>query len=64
MGDLNIVPTQYDIYNEKLHYNKSAGVTQRERDNYFHLLESLQCFNTIRHLHPTKRIYTYYSYFG
>ena len=52
---MNVVENYLGTYNFKSHYNKLAGVTQKEIDNMKLLLKD---FNIIK----TKGEYTYFSY--
>ena len=62
-GDLNIVPIDIDIHEIKGRHNK-AGCTEEERKNYFKMIKCLNLTNALRHIHPKKRVYDYFSYFG
>ena len=60
-GDLNVAHTKMDIHNHKNNYNKSAGYTQREIDNFEKLLD-LNLIDSYRFLNPNGEKYTYWSY--
>lgn len=61
-GDLNVVHSEMDIARAKENYNKSAGYTQREIDNFNKLLKA-GFVDTFRHIHPDEVKYTYWNNF-
>lgn len=60
-GDLNVAHTKIDIHNHKNNYNKSAGYTQHEIDNFQYLLD-LDLIDSFRYLYPNTIQYTYWNY--
>lgn len=60
-GDLNVAHQSIDIARPKANYNKSAGFTQTEIDNFTRLLES-GFVDTFRRLYPETVKYTYWDY--
>jgi bifunctional non-homologous end joining protein LigD len=60
-GDFNVVPTDLDIYNTRS-WLKDALLQPESRDCYQRLL-SQGWLDSIRHLHPEERIYTFWDYF-
>jgi exodeoxyribonuclease-3 len=60
-GDFNVVPTDFDIYDPK-NWRKDALLQPASRDAYARLLKQ-GWVDAIRHLHPEKRIYTFWDYF-
>lgn len=64
MGDLNVAPSEKDIFNAKLHTH-SAGFTLDERQAFKHLLDEASMVDTFRMLHPDDvSTFTYWSYFA
>jgi exodeoxyribonuclease-3 len=57
-GDLNVVPTKADIYNEWL-WRLDAVVQPETRAAFGRLLEQ-GWIDATRHLHPAERIYTFW----
>jgi len=57
-GDLNVVPTKADIYNEWL-WREDAVVQPQTRAAFRRLLEQ-GWIDATRHLHPLERIYTFW----
>jgi exodeoxyribonuclease-3 len=57
-GDLNVVPTKADIYNEWL-WREDAVVQPETRAAFRRLLEQ-GWIDATRHLHPDERIYTFW----
>ena len=57
-GDLNVVPTKADIYNE-WPWREDAVVQPETRAAFSRLLEQ-GWTDATRHLHPTERIYTFW----
>ena len=57
-GDLNVVPTKADIYNEWL-WREDAVVQPETRAAFRRLLEQ-GWLDATRHLHPDERIYTFW----
>jgi len=60
-GDFNVVPTDFDIYNPKS-WLKDALLQPESRAAYARLL-SQGWVDSLRHLHPDERIYTFWDYF-
>lgn len=60
-GDFNVAHGEIDIARPKQNYNKSAGFTQTEIDNFTDHLEK-GLVDTFRALYPDKEVYTYWSY--
>ncbi|WP_296258373.1 MULTISPECIES: DNA ligase D [unclassified Pseudomonas] len=60
-GDFNVVPTDEDIYNPRS-WLKDALLQPESRDCYERLL-SQGWLDSLRHLYPEERIYTYWDYF-
>jgi len=58
-GDLNVVPTDFDIYNP--HWWRFDAVMQPEVRERFNALTAQGWIDTARHLHPHERIYTYWT---
>lgn len=61
-GDLNVAHKEIDIARAKENYNKSAGYTQREMDDFDKLLKA-GFVDTFRHFHPDAIKYTYWNNF-
>jgi len=57
-GDLNVVPTDFDIYNPGW-WSFDAVMQPQARDAYAHLL-SQGWMDSARELHPSERMYTYW----
>jgi len=60
-GDLNVAHQPIDIARPKENYNRSAGYTQVEIDNFTRLLES-GFVDTFRRFYPEEVKYTYWNY--
>ncbi|WP_296185999.1 DNA ligase D [Pseudomonas sp. UBA1879] len=60
-GDFNVVPTDEDIYNPRS-WLKDALLQPESRDGYTRLLAQ-GWVDSLRHLYPDERIYTYWDYF-
>src|SRR6478609_5701055 len=60
-GDYNVVPTDFDIYNPRS-WLKDALLQPESRACYQRLLDQ-GWVDSIRHLHPDQRIYTFWDYF-
>lgn len=60
MGDLNVAPTELDIYSTK-GKNRVHGFTHEERDTYSKLLSECDMKDAYRVLYPTQRVYTWFS---
>ena len=58
-GDLNVVPTDFDIYNPGW-WRGDAVMQPEPREAYAKLL-SQGWMDTARHLHPHERMYTYWT---
>lgn len=63
VADLNVAPTEIDIYKAKGH-ERTAGFTIEERTEYPKLITECKLIDTYRHLYPEKREYTYFSNFA
>ena len=61
MGDFNVIPTDFDVYNPKS-WQKDALLQPESRDAYARLLAQ-GWTDSLRHLHPDERIYTFWDYF-
>jgi exodeoxyribonuclease III len=59
-GDFNVAHQPMDIARPKENYNKSAGYTQREIDNFRKFLDD-GFVDTFRSLHPEEIKYTYWN---
>jgi exodeoxyribonuclease-3 len=57
-GDLNVVPTDADIYNARAW--RFDAVMQPETRDVFHRLLAQGWLDATRHLHPHERIYTFW----
>ena len=60
-GDLNVAATSMDLKNDKANYNKSAGYTQREIDEFDKLVKA-GFQDSYRELYPDTEGYTFWSY--
>ncbi len=60
-GDFNVVPTDFDIYNPKS-WLKDALLQPESRAAYAKLLKQ-GWTESLRHLHPDERVYTFWDYF-
>ncbi|WP_457278733.1 exodeoxyribonuclease III [Polaromonas sp. P5_D5] len=60
-GDFNVVPTDFDIYNPKS-WRKDALLQPESRAAYEKLLGQ-GWVDSLRHLHPDERVYTFWDYF-
>src|SRR5262249_19758374 len=60
-GDFNVVPTDFDIYNTRS-WLKDALLQPQTRACYARLLAQ-GWIDSIRHLNPHQRIYTFWDYF-
>jgi exodeoxyribonuclease III len=58
-GDLNVVPTDFDIYNA--YWWRFDAVMQPEVRSMFRALTAQGWIDAARHLHPHERIYTYWT---
>jgi exodeoxyribonuclease III len=61
VGDYNVVPTDFDIYNTRS-WLKNALLQPEPRAAYARLLAQ-GWTDALRHLHPDERIYTFWDYF-
>ncbi|KIY43595.1 hypothetical protein FISHEDRAFT_52866 [Fistulina hepatica ATCC 64428] len=66
-GDLNVAPTEMDLANPKTNWNKTPGYTEAETSAFRQKLtanvdDPRTFIDVWRHLHPTERHYTYFSY--
>jgi exodeoxyribonuclease III len=59
-GDLNVAHEPIDLARPKDNYNKSAGYTQAEIDDFKKIL-MFDFVDTFRHFHPTEIKYTYWN---
>lgn len=60
-GDYNVVPTDFDIYDPKS-WRKDALLQPESRECYERLLAQ-GWTDSLRHLYPEERIYTFWDYF-
>ena len=60
-GDLNVANTEIDLARPKENYNKAAGYMQQEIDGIDALLKA-DFVDSFRHLYPTTRKYSWWSY--
>jgi exodeoxyribonuclease-3 len=60
-GDFNVVPTDFDIY-DPTHWRKDALLQPETRACYERLLKQ-GWIDSIRHLHPDEKIFTFWDYF-
>ena len=60
-GDFNVIPTDFDIYNTRS-WLKDALLQPQTRECYARLLAQ-GWVDSIRHLYPDQRIYTFWDYF-
>ncbi len=60
-GDFNVVPTDFDIYDPRSWRNDA--LLQPESRACFQRLLDQGWIDTLRHLHPQERIYTFWDYF-
>ncbi|MDE1167800.1 MAG: exodeoxyribonuclease III [Pseudomonas sp.] len=60
-GDFNVVPTDLDIYNPRS-WLKDALLQPQSRECYQRLLDQ-GWIDSIRHLYPEERVYTFWDYF-
>ena len=60
-GDYNVVPTDFDIYDPKS-WRKDALLQPQSRECYKRLLEQ-GWVDSIRHLHPEEKVFTFWDYF-
>ncbi|KAJ3336446.1 MAP/microtubule affinity-regulating kinase 3 [Gonapodya sp. JEL0774] len=60
-GDLNVAHTPIDLSRPKGNA-KTAGFTPEEREDFTTTLSELDLVDAWRHLHPTEKDFTYYSY--
>lgn len=60
-GDYNVVPTDFDIYNPRS-WLKDALLQPETRDCYARLLAQ-GWTDSLRHLNPDERVYTFWDYF-
>jgi exodeoxyribonuclease-3 len=61
VGDFNVVPTDFDIYNPRS-WRKDALLQPQSRARYSRLLEQ-GWIDALRSLKPSERIYTFWDYF-
>ncbi|HUQ28432.1 MAG TPA: exodeoxyribonuclease III [Usitatibacter sp.] len=60
-GDYNVVPTDFDIYDPKS-WRKDALLQPQSREAYKRLLDQ-GWVDSLRHLHPDEKIFTFWDYF-
>jgi bifunctional non-homologous end joining protein LigD len=60
-GDYNVIPTDLDVYNPRS-WQKDALIQPESRECFERLL-SQGWTDSIRHLHPEERVYTFWDYF-
>jgi exodeoxyribonuclease-3 len=60
-GDFNVIPTDLDVYNPKS-WQRDALMQPESRAAYQALLQQ-GWVDSLRHLHPEERIYTFWDYF-
>ena len=60
-GDYNVVPTDFDIYNTRS-WLKDALLQPESRECFQRLL-SQGWIDSVRHLYPDERVYTFWDYF-
>lgn len=60
-GDFNVIPTDMDVYNPKS-WKRDALMQPESRAAYEELLGQ-GWVDSLRHLHPQERIYTFWDYF-
>ena len=60
-GDFNVVPTDFDIYNTRS-WKKNALLQPESREAFSRLLEQ-GWTDSLRHLYPDEKIYTFWDYF-
>ena len=60
-GDYNVVPTDFDIYNTRS-WLKDALLQPESRECFQRLL-SQGWIDSVRHLYPEERVYTFWDYF-
>jgi exodeoxyribonuclease III len=60
-GDFNVVPTDFDIYNTRS-WKKNALLQPETRAAFSRLLEQ-GWTDSLQHLHPDEKIYTFWDYF-
>jgi len=61
LGDYNVVPTDFDIYDPK-GWKKDALLQPQTRDAYQRLLAQ-GWIDSLRKCHPEERIYTFWDFF-
>lgn len=61
MGDFNVIPTDEDVYDAKA-WRKDALIQPQVREAFARLLDQ-GWTDSLRHLHPGQRIYTFWDYF-
>ena len=61
VGDFNAIHTEIDSYDFKKHYNKLAGVTDIEIQDFNKLINN-GFVNVFRELYPKKKQYSYFTY--
>ena len=62
-GDLNIAHTSNDLKNDVSNWNKTAGYTDREIEQFNKLID-MGFEDSYRRLYPKKEAYTFWTYMG
>ena len=60
-GDYNVIPTERDVYKPERWVDDA--LFRPEVRSAFHRLIAIGWTDAVRHLHPDKRIYTFWDYF-
>jgi len=61
LGDYNVVPTDFDIYDPKS-WRKDALLQPQSRERYQKLLDQ-GWVDAVRHLYPKEKVFTFWDYF-
>jgi len=61
IGDFNAIHVEHDSYDFKKHYNKLAGVTEIEINDFNKIINS-GFINIFRNKYPEKKQYSYFTY--
>lgn len=62
-GDFNVAPNDIDVHNPKAVKGKH-GFTEQEKQAFRDLIKECDLVNSLRHLYPTKVIFTWWSNFA
>lgn len=62
-GDFNVAPNDIDVHNPKAVKGKH-GFTEQEKQAFKDLLKECDLVNALRHLYPTKVVFTWWSNFA